>query len=102
MDAFSPVLIKCGLRAMIGKGYRGEEVREALVQYGAVHLATIGGAGALLSRHIAAAETIAYEELGTEAVRRLKVVDFPAVVAYDACGASVYERKGAMDGKTKK
>jgi fumarate hydratase subunit beta len=91
MDPFSPKLIAHGLRAMIGKGYRSDEVRQALRQYGAVHLATLGGAGALLSRHIVRAEVVAYEDLGTEAIRRLEVVDFPAVVAYDAAGGSVYD-----------
>jgi len=90
MDPFSPTLIAQGLRAMIGKGYRGEEVRAAMKEYGAVHLATIGGAGALLSKHITAVEVVAYEDLGTEAIRRLQVVDFPAVVAYDCNGDSVY------------
>jgi len=91
MDPFSPKLIAHGLRAMIGKGYRNDEVRRALRQYGAVHLSTLGGAGALLSRHIIRAEVVAYEDLGTEAIRRLEVVDFPAVVAYDAAGGSVYD-----------
>lgn len=92
MDAFSLRLIANGLKAMIGKGYRGKQVREALKEYGAVHLATIGGAGALLSKHIVAAELIAYEELGTEAIRKLQVVDFPAIVAYDSFGNSVYDK----------
>ncbi len=91
MDSFSPKLIAHGLRAMIGKGYRNEEVRRALVQYGAVHLSTLGGAGALLSRHIVRAEIVAYEDLGTEAIRKLEVVDFPVIVAYDAAGGSVYD-----------
>lgn len=91
MDPFSPTLIAHGLRAMIGKGYRNDGVREALKQYGAMHLSTLGGAGALLSRHIRRAEVIAYEDLGTEAIRRLEVVDFPAVVAYDASGGSVFD-----------
>jgi fumarate hydratase subunit beta len=91
MDPFSPKLVAHGLRAMIGKGYRNEELRRALVQHGAVHLSTLGGAGALLGRHIVRAEVIAYGDLGTEAIRRLEVVDFPAVVAYDAAGGSVYE-----------
>jgi fumarate hydratase subunit beta len=91
MDPFSPKLIAHGLRAMIGKGYRNQEVRQALAQYGAVHLATLGGAGALLSRHIIRAEVIAYGDLGTEAIRKLEVVDFPAIVAYDAVGGSVYD-----------
>jgi len=90
MDAFSPKLIAKGLKAMIGKGYRGAEIREALKKYGAVHLSTIGGAGALLSKHIIAAEVIAYEDLGTEAIRKLEVVDFPAIVAYDSYGSCVY------------
>ncbi len=92
MDLFSPTLIAHGLRAMIGKGYRGDKVRAAMKEYAAVHLATIGGAGALLSKHIAAAEIVAYEDLGTEAIRRLEVVDFPAVVAYDCHGGSVYDK----------
>jgi len=91
MDAFSPKLIAGGLRAMIGKGYRGQQVREALKKYGAVHLSTIGGAGALLSRYIVSAEVIAYNDLGPEAVRKLEVVDFPAIVAYDCYGNSVYK-----------
>jgi len=91
MDKFSPILIAHGLRTMIGKGYRDEKVREALKKYGAVHLATLGGAGALLSKHITAAEVIAFEDLGTEAIRKLQVVDFPAIVAYDCHGNSVYK-----------
>ena len=90
MDAFSPKLIKAGLKGMIGKGYRGAEVRDALKEHGAIHFATIGGAGALLSKHITAAEIVAYEDLGTEAIRKLEVKDFPAVVAYDSHGKSVY------------
>ncbi len=91
MDAFSPKLLANGLKAMLGKGYRGDQVRDALKKYGAVHLSTIGGAGALLSKHIVAAEVIAYEDLGTEAVRKLQVVDFPAVVVYDCYRNSVYK-----------
>ena len=91
MDAFSPKLIANGLKAMLGKGYRGAEVREALKKYGAVHFSTIGGAGALLSRYIVSAEVIAYEDMGAEAIRKLEVADFPAVVAYDCYGNSVYK-----------
>lgn len=91
MDDFSPKLIAHGLRAMIGKGYRNDKVREALKKCGAVHLAAIGGAGALLSKYIVSAEVIAYEELQTEAIRKLQVVDFPAIVAYDSHGNSVYK-----------
>jgi len=93
MDAFSPKLIANGLRAMIGKGYRGSEVRDALKKFSAVHLSAIGGAGALLSRHIVSAEVVAYEDLGTEAIRKLQVLDFPAIVAYDSYGSSVYEKQ---------
>jgi len=71
MDAFSEKLIANGLKGMIGKGYRNDQVRDALKQYGAVHFAAIGGAGALLSKHIVSAEVIAYEDLGAEAVRKL-------------------------------
>ncbi len=91
MDAFSPALYAQGLKASMGKGYRDQRVRDALTQYGAVHLATLGGAGALLSKHIVKSEIIAYEDLGTEAIRLLTVEDFPAVVAYDCYGNSVYE-----------
>jgi fumarate hydratase subunit beta len=82
---------------MLGKGYRGAEVREALKKYGAVHLSTIGGAGALLSKHIVKAEVIAYEDLGAEAIMRLQVIDFPAIVAYDCYGNSVYEKVKATE-----
>ena len=91
MDAFSPKLLANGLKAMLGKGYRGDEVRDALKKYTAVHLSTIGGAWALLSKHIIAAEVLAYEDLGTEAIRKLKVVDFPAIVAYDCYRNSIYK-----------
>jgi fumarate hydratase subunit beta len=92
MDAFSPILFARGLKATMGKGYRGSEVREALRKYNAVHFITIGGAGALLSKHIVAAQVIAYEDLGTEAIWKLDVVDFPAIVAYDCYGNSVYKK----------
>jgi len=92
MDAYSPALLAAGLRGMIGKGYRGPEVREALVKYGAVHLAAPGGLGALLGSKIRGSEILAYEDLGPEAIRRLMVEDFPVVVAYDAHGGSIYDR----------
>ena len=91
MDPFSPKLIAKGLRAMIGKGYRNNVVREAMKKYGAVHLSATGGAGAILSKHIVSAKVIAYEDLGTEAIRELEVIDFPAIVAYDAAGNTVYQ-----------
>lgn len=90
MDAFSPMLYSQGLKATLGKGYRSSEVRQALQQHTAVHLSTLGGAGALLSKHIVASELVAYEDLGAEAIRRLTFRDFPAVVAYDAYGNTVY------------
>ena len=93
MDPFSTILIAHGLRAMIGKGYRDENVRDALKKYGAVHLGAIGGAGALLSEHIVSAELIAYEDLGTEAIRRLEVAEFPAIVAYDSHGETIYKKE---------
>ena len=91
MDAFSPILFAKGLKATMGKGYRGSEVRKALKKYGAIHLSTIGGAGALLSKHIVAAQVIAYEDLGTEAIWKLDVVDFPAIVTYDCYGNGVFK-----------
>jgi len=91
MDTFSPKLIAKGLKGMIGKGYRSDEVRVALKENCAVHFTTVGGAGALLSKQIVKAEVIAYEDLGTEAIRKLEVKDFPAVVAYDANGQTVYK-----------
>ena len=91
MDPFSPKLIAAGLKAMLGKGYRNQQVRDALKLHCAVHLSTIGGAGALLAKHVVAAEIIAYEDLGPEAIRRLEVVDFPAIVAYDSYGNTVYK-----------
>ena len=90
MDPFTPKLLANGLRATIGKGYRGNEVTQALKKHAAVHLATVGGAGALLSKHITSAKVIAFEDLAAEAVRELQVVDFPAVVAYDSYGGDVY------------
>lgn len=101
MDAYAPGLIKLGLRGMIGKGERSKEVVDAMKQNGAVYFAAIGGAGALLSRSILKAEVIAYEDLGTEAIHRLEVVDFPVIVAIDARGGNIYElgRKSYLGGK---
>ncbi len=90
MDAFTPRLYELGLAATIGKGDRSAPVREACKQFGAVYLAAIGGAGALLSQRVKAAETIAYADLGPEAIRRLTVEAFPATVAYDTAGNSVF------------
>ncbi len=93
MDNFSPILLDHGLAAMIGKGYRCQSLRNSLEVNTAVHFAAIGGAGALLSNAIVSSEVIAYEDLGTEAIRRLEVKDFPVVVAYDCKGGSVYGDK---------
>ncbi len=92
MDAYSPTLIReCGLRGMIGKGNRDAEVMAAMQECGCVYFAAIGGAGALIGQSIEAAEIVCYEDLGTEAVRRLTVKDFPAIVAIDADGNNLYE-----------
>ena len=90
MDPYSPKLIENGLKGMIGKGGRSEEVKKSMVKHGAVYLAAIGGAGALMSKSIKKAEVIAYPELGAEAVRRMEVEDFPAIVAIDAHGNDLY------------
>ena len=91
MDAYSPTLIARGLTGMIGKGKRGPEVVGAMKQYGAVYFGAIGGCGALLSKCIKKAEIVAYEDLGAEAVRRLEVEDFPAIVIIDSQGNNLYE-----------
>ena len=92
MDPLTPQLLAEGLKGMIGKGPRSAEVREALVKYVAVYFAATGGAGALLAASIQEAEVIAYPELGTEAVRRLVVVDFPAIVANDSLGGDAFQQ----------
>jgi len=92
MDTYTPRLIAAGIRAMIGKGNRSPEVREAIKKYKAVYFATIGGAGALLAKSIKQAEVIAYEDLGTEAILRLTVENFPAIVANDIYGEDLFEQ----------
>ncbi len=91
MDKYAPALLDRGLKGMIGKGKRAQEVKEAIVRNGAVYFAAVGGAGALLSRAIVASEVIAYDDLGTEAVRKLTVQDFPVIVVMDARGNNLYE-----------
>ncbi len=91
MDAYSPTMISLGLTGMIGKGKRSEAVVSAMKKHGAVYFGAIGGCGALLSRCIKKAEVIAYEDLGAEAIRRLEVENFPAVVIIDAEGNNLYE-----------
>ena len=92
MDKYTPRLIAAGLRAMIGKGNRSQEVKEAIKKYKAVYFATIGGAGALLAKSIKQVDIIAYEDLGAEAIRRLNVEDFPAIVANDIYGEDLFEQ----------
>ena len=91
MDAYSPMLISKGQTAMIGKGKRGKEVIDAMVEHGAVYFGAIGGCGALLSDCIKKAEVVAYPDLGAEAIRRLEVENFPVVVIIDSCGNNLYE-----------
>ncbi len=92
MDAYAPTLIAMGQTAMIGKGRRSEEVIKAMSTYGAVYFGAIGGAGALLSKCIKKAETVCYEDLGAEAVRRLEVEDLPVTVVIDSEGNNLYEQ----------
>lgn len=91
MDKYAPLLLDLGLKGMIGKGKRSQEVKEAIVRNGAVYFAAVGGAGALLSRSILASEVIAYDDLGTEAIRKLTVKDFPVIVVIDSEGQDLYE-----------
>jgi fumarate hydratase subunit beta len=91
MDPYAPVLLARGLRGMIGKGSRSPEVIEAMKRHGAVYFAAIGGAGALAARTVRKSELVAYEDLGPEAILRLEVQDFPAVVCVDSEGRDLYE-----------
>ncbi|TBL76139.1 Fe-S-containing hydro-lyase [Paenibacillus thalictri] len=98
VDKYTPALLEGGLKGMIGKGYRSREVIDAIVSHKAVYFAAVGGAGTLISRSIRAAEVIAYEELGTEAVRKLTVENFPAIVINDIHGGDWYELAKAAYG----
>lgn len=91
MDKYAPSLLDLGLRGMIGKGKRAKAVKDAIVRNKAVYFAAVGGAGALLSRSIVASEVIAYDDLGTEAIRKLEVKDFPVIVVIDSEGNDLYE-----------
>lgn len=91
MDKYAPALLDLGLSGMIGKGKRNEKVKEAVVKNGAVYFAAVGGAGALLSKAITSSEVVAYDDLGTEAIRKLEVRDFPAIVVMDKDGNDLYE-----------
>lgn len=90
MDFAKPELLAAGIAAVIGKGSRSPEARAAFVENGAVYFAAVGGAAALLGRHVVAAEPIAWPELGTEALVRLTLEDFPVFVALDVCGNDLY------------
>lgn len=91
MDPYSPCLLDMGLAAMIGKGRRNAEVKDAIIRNGAVYFAAIGGAAALIAKSVKSATVVAYEDLGTEAIRKLDVVDMPLTVAIDAHGNDIYE-----------
>ena len=91
MDKYTPALLELGMRGMIGKGRRTEAVRESMMKNQAVYFAAVGGAGALLSKSILQAEVIAYEDLGTEAIRKLEIKDFPVIVVMDCEGNNLYD-----------
>ena len=91
MDKYAPRLLDLGLGAMIGKGKRSKEVLDAIVRNGSIYFAAVGGAGALLSKCIQKSEVIAYDDLGTEAIRKLEVKDVPVIVVVDAEGNNLYE-----------
>jgi fumarate hydratase subunit beta len=96
MDIYTPPLLKAGLKAMIGKGSRSVEVKEAIKKHRAIYLVTFGGAGALLSKSIKKAEVVAYPELAAEAVMRLEVENFPAIVASDIYGGDLFTQNRAV------
>lgn len=91
MDKYTPTLLDLGLIGMIGKGKRTQAVIDAIVRNGAVYFAAVGGAGALLSKTIISSEIVAYDDLGTEAIRKLEIKDFPAIVVIDSKGNNLYE-----------
>lgn len=91
MDKYAPKLLDLGLKGMIGKGKRSEAVKEAIIRNGAVYFAAVGGAGAILSKCITSSEVIAYDDLGTEAIRKLEVKNFPVIVVIDSDGNNLYE-----------
>ena len=91
MDAYAPELMRFGLKGMIGKGARNQNVKDAMGKYKAVYLAAIGGAGALMAQAIKDAVIVAYEDLGPEAIRRLEVEEFPVIVVNDVGGNDLYE-----------
>ena len=92
MDKYTPILLDMGMGGMIGKGKRSKEVIEAIIRNNSVYFAAIGGAGALLSKSIKESKVIAYDDLGTEAIRELKVENFPVIVVIDSEGNNLYEK----------
>ena len=99
MDKYAPKLLDLGLGGMIGKGKRSKDVSDAIVRNGSVYFAAIGGAGALLSKAIVESEVVAYDDLGTEAIRKLKVEKFPAIVVIDSKGNNLYETADKLYNK---
>jgi len=97
LDPYTPAMLELGVKAIIGKGGRGPEVREALKRHRAIYCIAVGGTGALLSQHIKRAEVIAFEDLGTEAIRRLEVEEFPAIVVNDVEGRDLLEEGRKQD-----
>lgn len=91
MDKYAPALLDLGLKGMIGKGKRSQAVKDAIIRNGAVYFAAVGGAGALLSKRIVKSKVIAYDDLGTEAIRELEVENFPVIVVIDSKGNDLYE-----------
>ena len=91
MDPYAPQMMEAGLKGMIGKGNRSMPVRQAMQKHKAIYLGAIGGAGALIAKSIKSATVIAYDDLGAEALRRLEVEDFPAIVVNDIHGGDAYE-----------
>lgn len=91
MDKYAPKLLDLGLKGMIGKGKRSQDVIDAVVRNGCVYFAAVGGAGAILSKCIKTSEIVAYDDLGTEAIRKLYVEDFPSIVVIDSEGNNLYE-----------
>jgi len=96
MDAYTPRMLEAGLKGMVGKGLRTKDVKDSIKKYKAVYLASVGGAAALIAKRIVKSEIIAYEELGPEALLRIEVKDFPAIVINDMYGGDLYE-----EGKAK-
>ena len=97
MDKYTPALLDLGLRGMVGKGKRSPEVIEAIIRNKSVYFAAVGGAGAILSKRILSSEVIAYDDLGTEAIRKMQVKDFPVIVVIDSAGRDLYEEVRGQD-----